>query len=63
MAMWETRLLMLIIYHIKYWFTKIEVSKYFFSNKLEIFLEVRKIVHNHFLTIYSHVFMEHAKDT
>ena len=62
MAMWETRLLTLTINHVKYWFTKIKVSKYFFPNNLEVFLEVRKIVHNPFLTIYSHVFMEHAKD-
>ena len=63
MAMWETRFLTLTVYHVKYWFIKIKVSKYFLPNNLEIFLEVRKIVHNPFLTIYSHVFMEHAKDT
>ena len=62
MATWETRFLTLTVYHVKYWFTKIKVSKYFFPNNLENFLEVRKIVHNPFLTIYSHVFMEHAKD-
>ena len=57
------RFLTLTIYRVKYWFTKIKVSKYFFPNNLEIFLEVRKIVRNPFLTIYSHVFMEHSKDT